>query len=487
MPSSTVLIAEAVLADWVSVEIAVLQILLVGFLVFLNGFFVASEFAIVKVRDSQLAALAAQGVKRASAARQVVAHLDSYLSATQLGITLASLALGWIGEPFIAHMLHPVFTLLGVKSAAIITSASFAIAFAIITFLHIVFGELAPKSLAIRKPVPTTLWISRPLDLFHTVFKPAIHLLNGTANFFLKHLFHIAPVGEHELAHSEEELRLILAESAKARELSPLGARISARAFELRHLNARDIATPRPEVIFLDAGDSFVANLRRARRSGHTRFPLCRGHLDDTIGLIHIKDMIALDDEPMPELDKIKRELPTIPEMMSVERLLDVFLTHRAHLALVVDEFGGAAGIVTLDDVIEELVGDIQDEFDTEQSDFERISAQEFIVRGRFALHELGDLVGFDIESEDVSTVGGYVTHLLGHFPKEGETVRIGDYRATVTKADGRRVRRVRFQRLEDGPPTPSGLRPGKPLNIDATARLSAREVSRHLRRSRYV
>ena len=183
-------------------------------------------------------------------------------------------------------------------SPTVITSSSFAIAFAIITFLHIVLGELAPKSLAIRKPVLTTLWVSRPLSLFHAIFKPAIHVLNGAANFILKRLFQIAPVGEHELAHSEEELRLILAESVNARELSTLGARISSRAFELRHLTARDIATPRPQVVFLDAGDTFAENLRRAKRSGHTRFPLCRGHLDDSLGVIHIKDMITLEDEP---------------------------------------------------------------------------------------------------------------------------------------------------------------------------------------------
>lgn len=440
--------SDRVVTDWVALELAVLQFALVFFLVFLNGFFVAAEFAIVKVRDSQLAALAAQGLKGAGPARHVVAHLDAYLSATQLGITLASLALGWIGEPFVAHMLHPFFTLAGVESPAIITTASFAIAFAIITFLHIVLGELAPKSLAIRKPVPTTLWVSRPLDLFHTIFKPAIHVLNGTANWLLKRVFGIDPVGEHELAHSEEELRLILAASEKARELSPLGARISSRAFELRHLAARDIATARPEVVFLDADASFADNLRRAKRSGCTRFPLCRGHLDDALGLIHIKDMITLDGEPQPQLEAIKRELPTVPEMMSVERLLDVFLTRHAHLALVVDEFGGAAGIVTLENVIEELVGEIQDEFDAERSEVEPINKNEFVVRGRLPLHELSELVGFEIENAEVSTVGGYITQLLGHLPKEGETTRIGHYAATVTKCDGRRVRRVKFTRV---------------------------------------
>jgi CBS domain containing-hemolysin-like protein len=449
MPIFIAAASAAPLSDWIAIEVAFLQILTVFFLVFLNGFFVASEFAIVKVRDSQIASLAGQGSKRVTVARRVVAHLDAYLSATQLGITLASLALGWVGEPFIAHMLHPVLALAGVTSPTIIASASFTIAFGIITFLHIVLGELAPKSLAIRKPVPTTLLVSRPLELFYRVFKPAIWLLQGAANLLLKTVFRIQPVGEHELAHSEEELRLLLAESEKAKTLTALGARISMRAFELQHLTAREIATPRPEVVFLDVDDSFAENLTRAKRSGHTRFPLCRGHLDETLGLIHIKDMIAIAGEPTPELSAIKRALPAVPEMMSLEKLLDVFLTKRAHLALVVDEYGGAAGIVTMDNVIEELVGDIQDEFDTELPAVERVNVDEFTVHGRLPLHELRKLAGLEVESAEVSTIGGYVTHLLGHMPKEGESVRIGEYLATVSKSDGRRVRRVAFLRAK--------------------------------------
>lgn len=445
-------VIEPIQTDWVALEIALLEIGIIVFLVCLNGFFVASEFAIVKVRESQLTALIGRGVKQAEVARHVTTHLDAYLSATQLGITLASLALGWVGEPFIAHMLHPVFLAAGITSHAAITSISFAFAFATITFLHIVIGELAPKSLAIRKPVPTTLWVSRPLKLFHTLFRPAIWVLQGTANFLLKRFFGIEPVAEHELAHTEEELRLLLAESGKARVLSSAGASISARAFDLRHLTARDITTPRPEVVFLDAADGYAENLRLAKRSGHTRFPLCRGHLDDAIGLIHIKDMIALASEPAPRLEAIRRELPAVPEMMTLEKLLDVFLTRRAHLALVVDEFGGGTGIVTLDNVIEELVGEIQDEFDVEARDFERINPDEFHVRARLPLHELRKLAGLELENSDVTTVGGYVTSVLGHLPIEGEIVQIGEYRATVLKADRRRVRRLHFQRCNLSP-----------------------------------
>lgn len=438
---------EAFTAEWVALEIVALQLIAIFFLVFLNGFFVASEFAIVKVRGSQLDALVSQGRKGAALARHVTSHLDSHLSATQLGITLASLALGWLGEPFLAHMLYPFFVLAGITSEAVITTISFTLAFAAITFLHIVLGELAPKSLAIRKPLPTTLWISRPLTLFHSAFKPAIWFLNGAANIILKRAFGIDPVGETELVHSEEELRLLLAESGKAREISSRGSAISMRALELTRLVARDVMTPRPEVVFLEVDLPFAENLARAKKSGHTRFPLCRKHLDDAFGLIHVKDMICLLDEPQPDLNALKRELLSVPEMISLEKLLDLFQSRHAHLALVLDEYGGAVGIVTLDNVIEELVGDIQDEFDTDEPPIQRISADEFTIKGRLSLHEVGELTGLELESSEVSTLGGYVTSLLGHLPQPGDSVRIGEYIVTVINTDGHRVRRLRFEK----------------------------------------
>ena len=440
----------AAVYEWVALEIALLQIATVLFLVLLNGFFVASEFAIVKVRDSQLEELARQGVKRAAGARHVLAHLDAYLSATQLGITLASLGLGWVGEPFLAHMLRPFFVLAGVNSDAVITTVSFALAFAVITFLHIVLGELAPKSLAIRKPVPTTLWVSRPLEIFHAVFRPAIWVLNGAANILLKYIFRLEPVSDHESVHSEEELRLLVAESGKAQALSAKGAGISARAFGLRHLSVRDIAIPRPSVVFLELEDSMEENVRRAKRSEHTRFPLCRGHLDDAVGLIHIKDLIVGEEEPTPDLASIRRELLRVPEMMSLERLLDLFLTSHSHMALVLDEFGGAAGIVTLEDVMEELVGEIQDEFDAEQPPLQRTSATEFTVGGYLSLHEFDQLTGLKLESDEVTTVGGYLTQLMGRLPQQGESTRIAHYRATVIQGDGRRVQRIRFEQITE-------------------------------------
>lgn len=436
-----------VATEWASGGVILLQLLAILLLVLLNGFFVASEFAIVKVRSSQLDALVEEGNKMAPFARHVTTHLDAYLSATQLGITLASLGLGWLGEPFLAHMLSPLFWNLGIHSSALIHTSSFVIAFSIITFLHIVLGELAPKSLAIRKSVPTTLWVSKPLGLFYVLFKPAIWLLNGAANQVLKHIFRIDPVTETELAHSEEELRVILAESEQAEEVSAKGREILMNALDLKRRVVRDIMTPRGDVVYLNLEDSFEENLKVAVESRHTRFPLSDGHLDNTIGLVHIKDILKLVREPNPVLTSIKRELVPVPEMMPLEKLLTFFLSRHAHLALVVDEYGGTVGMVTLDNVLEELVGDIQDEFDAEKPEYRRIADGEFVVDGLLGLYELKDLVGLDIENADVSTVGGYVTHLLGHLPKQGETTRIEDYVVTIAQTDGRRIEQVHFKK----------------------------------------
>jgi CBS domain containing-hemolysin-like protein len=443
-------LAEAVAEDWDSAGIILLKLLAVLFLALLNGFFVASEFAIVKVRPSQLDALADEGNTRAAFARHVTAHLDAYLSATQLGITLASLALGWLGEPFVAKMLEPIFAFFNITAPAVIHATSFAIAFALITFLHIVLGELAPKSLAIRKPVATALLVSRPLGLFYTLFKPAIWLLNGAANQILRYVLHIDPVGETELVHSEEELRLILDESQKSDEVSPLGRDLLVNALDMRRRVVRDIMTPRGEVVYLDIEESFEENLRKAIETRHTRFPLCRGHLDNAIGLIHIKELLPLTRDPAPDLMKIKRELIPVPEMMSLEKLLNLFLVRHAHLAIVVDEYGGTVGMVTMENVLEELVGDIQDEFDMEKAEFRKINEDEFVVAGGLGLYELRDLADIEVENADVSTVGGYVTHLLGHLPKQGEQIQIEDYRVTVTQTDGRRVGQLHFKKLHE-------------------------------------
>jgi CBS domain containing-hemolysin-like protein len=441
-------LAEGVAEHWDSPELLIGKLAAIVALVFLNGFFVASEFALVKIRMSQLEALAEEGNARAARAQTVAGDLDAYLSACQLGITLASLGLGWIGEPFLAQILQPAFALVGISSPAIITSVSFLLAFSVITFLHIVLGEQAPKILAIRKALPATLIVSGPLRVFYLVFKPAIWFLNVSSNWVLKNVLRTEPMKEGELAHSEEELRLILDESEKSDEVSSIGRDILVNALDMRRRVVRDIMTPRGEVVYLDIEDTFDDNVKKALESRHTRFPLCRGHLDNTIGLIHIKELVPLMRDPAPDLMKIKRELIPVPEMMSLEKLLNLFLVRHAHLAIVVDEYGGTVGMVTMENVLEELVGDIQDEFDTEKAEFRKINEQEFMVDGGLGLYELRDLADIEVENSDVSTVGGYVTHLLGHLPKQGEQVPIEDYIVTVAQTDGRRVGQLHFKKM---------------------------------------
>jgi CBS domain containing-hemolysin-like protein len=443
-------LADEVARQWDPIILLVAKLAVVMALVLLNGFFVVAEFALVKIRDSQLNTLAAEGIKRVALVKQIKNNLNAYLSACQVGITAASLGLGWLGEPFLARMLQPFFALAGIESTAVIKSISFALAFSAITFLHIVLGEQAPKILAIRKAMPAALFVSTPLRWFYAIFKPAIWFLNAASNWVLRHILRVEPIAEGELAHSEEELRLILRESEKSAEVTPLGRELVFNVLDLRDRVVRDIMTPRGEIVYLDLEDDFDTNVKKAIESRHTRFPLCRENLDNTVGLIHIKELLPMMRDPHPDLLKIKRELIPLPEMMPLEKLLKLFLGKHAHLALVVDEFGGTVGMVTLENVLEELVGDIQDEFDFEKEEFRKISANEFTVDGALGLYELNELAKLELESADVSTIGGYVTHLLGHLPKQGEQVKIGNYLVTVSQTDGRRVNQLHFKKLSD-------------------------------------
>jgi len=458
--SSAVLpFADALMTRWDSPAVLVGKLAVIAALVALNGFFVACEFAIVKVRASQLDTLAEEGNMRARFAKYVRGHLDAYLSATQLGITLASLALGWIGEQFLVNILEPFFALANIHSHAFATSVSVTLAFIGITFLHIVFGELGPKYTAIANPLSVVLRLIRPLGAFYVLFKPAIWLLHKSSNFLLQTVLRRQPVPSTELAHSEEELRLILEQSEKSEEVSALGRSLLMNVLDLRDRVVRDMMTPRGEIVYLDLEDEFEANARKAIESQHTRFPLCRENLDNTIGLIHIKELLPMMRDPHPDLLKIKRDLIPVPEMMPLEKLLKLFLTKHAHLALVVDEFGGTVGMVTLENVLEELVGDIQDEFDFEKEEFRKISVGEFTVDGTLGLYELNDLAKLELANADVSTIGGYVTHLLGHLPKQGEQVKIDSYLVTVSQTDGRRINQLHFKKLSDAiAPAPSKL-----------------------------
>src|SRR5436305_14198664 len=381
-------IADVVAQHWDPLMLLIVKLMTVMALVLVNGFFVVAEFALVKIRDSQLKTLADTGVKRASLVKQIRDNLNAYLSACQVGITAASLGLGWVGEPFLARMLQPFFGISGIESTAVIKSISFTLAFSAITFLHIVLGEQAPKILAIRKSMSAALFVSAPLRLFYAIFKPAIWFLNAASNWVLRRVIRVEPIAAGELVHSEEEVRLIVRESAKSAEVTPLGRELVFNALDLRDRVVRDIMTPRGEIVFLDVDDGFDTNVNKDIESRHTRFPLSRENVDNTVGLIHIKELLPMMRDPHPDLKKIKHELLPVPEMMPLENLLRLFLSKHAHVAIVVDEFGGTVGLVTLENVLEELVGDIQDEFDFEKEEFRKISANEFSVDGALGVYD---------------------------------------------------------------------------------------------------
>ena len=448
------------------------QIGLIVFFVLLNGFFVAAEFAIVKVRASQIDELIEEkrSGKRVMEAKRIVGRLDDYLAATQLGITMASVALSMFGERYIEKLLQPVFWRIwpeGTPSWLPIPVISFIIAFSILTFLHVVFGELMPKSLAIRRSLNTTLAVSTPLTGFERLFRWAIILLNGTANRLLRWFFRIDTTHEHANIHSAEELQLLVEESQRSKQVTPTERDISINALELNDLVARDVMTPRTEIVALDPREDFHANLKLALESKHTRFPLRERNLDVCLGVVHIKDFLRIINDPKPDLAKIRRDIIIAPETQPLDELLKTFLAKRAHMALVVDEFGATVGMVTLEDVLEELVGEIEDEFDSpvpQNEGFERLGPDAFNVDGRLPLYTLSEHTDLELDSDEVSTIGGYVTSELGRLPDAGDTLTLEGYEVTVLTVDGRRILRLQFRRRNlESEEAPGSAEPAAP------------------------
>jgi CBS domain containing-hemolysin-like protein len=410
-------------------------------LILLNGFFVAAEFALVKVRPTQLDPLAAEGGKSAEIARHMLRHLDAYLSATQLGITLASLALGWVGEPAFSWLVGPAVSLVAGNNPDLVHTVSLTISFLVITVLHIVLGEQAPKTLAIRRAEETALLVSFPLYAFYKLTYPAIWVLNHAANRLLK-LFGVTPAAEGELAHDEEELRLLLS-SSKESQLSTQKRELLDNIFELSHRMARQIMLPRQDVVYLSTQRPLAENLRLARRSGHTRFPLCEGDLDHVIGLLHIKDIFHRE-RPLTALTEVAREIAFVPETLELDRLLKRMRTERFHMAAVIDEYGGVSGIVTLEDVIEEIVGSIQDEFDVEKPELVEKGEGVYQVSGGMLVEDLEEALGVELSERDEDTIGGVVLSELGRNPAVGDRVELGPVTIEVLEVQLNRVATLR-------------------------------------------
>jgi CBS domain containing-hemolysin-like protein len=420
-------------------------------LVALNGFFVAAEFAMIRVRQTRIAELVSEGTVPARAVLNLLKRLDTYLSATQLGVTLASLALGAVGEPAVAHILSGVFSRLGIgQGSASAHIIAVGLGFVLITFFHIIFGELLPKWWVIAHTEQTALAVSRPMRLFLTLGYPLIFLLEGAAKAIAKPL-HIEPGDGHEQAHSEEEILAIMAHSHEQGELRPSEIEIAENVFDFAHTQAKEIMVPRVDMVYLSTTWSLARNVEVAVESGFTRYPLCEGDRDHILGMIHIKDLLAIAGNSNADIRSIKRDIIGIPETKPIDELLKELQKSHTHQAVVVDEYGGTAGLVTLEDIIEELIGEIQDEHD-QPPPFLPLdeTGRSFSVAGTVALDEVTETLGLPIDNPaDYDTIGGYALHELRLPPRYGASARLDGFDVSVAEVTGRRIRRLLFTRHE--------------------------------------
>ena len=436
--------------------------LIIAGLVFVNGFFVAAEFALVKVRTSQIDQLVEEGHWAARLTSRALDHLDAYLSASQVGITVASLALGWALENRLVGGVRSWLEregLVGSRFAGIAIIALVPIAaFAFVTFLHVALGEQAPKSLAIRSAKVVALWTAPPLVAIYYIFWPVIWLLNNASQLTLW-MLGLGRTDHIELSHTEEELRHILAESAAGGHLSRNERVMIENVLNLEEKTARRVMVPRPDIVYLSLSRPLEDNLRIARQAGHTRYPLCEDDLTTVIGMIHVKDLFRAGASGNGRIDlrKWARKVPFLPEMLRLDHLLVEFQRNRVHLAMLIDEYGSAVGMVSLENVLEELVGPIQDEFDRETPQVTPVGDEAFEVDATCPLDVLAEACGVEIPEEtDVETAGGLILDKLGRLAKTGDAVIVGHHRLTVLHADPTRIRRIRVEPAVEGPAEPS-------------------------------
>jgi magnesium and cobalt exporter, CNNM family len=410
------------------------EIIGVVFLVLVNAFFVISEFAIVKVRDTRVAELAAGGSRRARVADHIVNHLDAYLSATQLGVTVASLGLGWLG----ASAFTDIFDVAVSRTAAAI------IAFVFVTFITIIFGELVPKSLAIRKAERSTLIVALPLRWFYLITRPLTWLMYISAAGILK-LFRIQPASERDLAHSEEELRMIIEASQEGGHIDEVEQTLMRRALTFGDRTVGDIMVPRTEMAALPTSTLVGQAIEEIAETNHTRYPVYEEDVDNIVGYVHVKDLYRMPSDA--SLRRMLRPIGFIAETSNIELALQRFQSTRTPLTIVVDEHGGTAGIVTIQDVVEELIGEVQDEFDVEAPEIEEREDGTYSIDGGARIDYLEEALGLDVPEEGFPTLGGRVFEQLQRRPHIGDEAEIGDFRAQVLEVDGMRISRVLLTR----------------------------------------
>ncbi|MBK8030362.1 MAG: HlyC/CorC family transporter [Chloroflexi bacterium] len=432
----------------------VLGLLGVLALVFMNGFFVAAEFAFVGSRKTRIAQMAQEGSAGAKSAQKAIEHLDSYIAATQLGITLASLGLGWIGEPAIAHLFEPIFERFLTEDAALTVgrTISVAISFAIVTTLHIVLGELAPKSIALNRPEEVSVIVARGATLFHNVFRPIIRVMNGVGNAVVR-LIGIPPASGHQQVHSAEELEMLVHSSREAGLLQESEEVLLRRVFDFSEISVEEIMQPRVEIDAVDVATPLADLLALMVEQHHSRYPVYDDHIDNMIGVLYVKDLFdVFIKQPTLlnggasafDLRPLLRKPLYVPMTLGVDKLLEDMRRTQTHLAIVIDEYGGVAGLATLDDILAELVGELSDEFDERETPV--LPADQNIVDGlesMTAIIERFGEPGIEVES---TTIGGYVAERLERIPLAGDTVAYGEaYDVVVLQMDGMRVSEVRF------------------------------------------
>ncbi|MEH6848498.1 MULTISPECIES: hemolysin family protein [Bacillus] len=427
------------------------NLILVVALIALTGFFVAIEFAIVKVRSSRIDQLVGEKKRGAVAAKKVISHLDEYLSACQFGITITALGLGWLGEPTVKHVLEPILITLHI-SPPIANTVSFIIAFAVITFFHVVVGELAPKTFAIQKAEQVSLMFSKPLIYFYRIMYPFIWALNHAARF-VAGLFGLEPASEHEVAHSEEELRLILSESYESGEINQAEFKYVNNIFEFDNRLAKEIMVPRTEIVGLYAEDVFETHIEIIRQEKYTRYPVFGEDKDEVIGMVNVKDFfIRYMDGERQEAKSITTYTRSVIEVMENIPIHDLLLSmqkKRIPLAILYDEYGGTAGLVTLEDILEEIVGEIRDEYDEdEHPPIQHISDNCKIVDGKVLISEINDLFGLHLNEQDVDTIGGWLM-MQGQPIAEGDRTVVGEWTFTILEKDMHQIKRVEIKKME--------------------------------------
>lgn len=421
-----------------------LNLFLILFLLLANGFFVASEFALVSVRQTRINQLANEGNNTAKMTSNALKELDKYIAATQLGITIASIGLGWVGEATLARLIHPLFDFLPYVSNTIAThTVAVALAFVLITFMHVVIGELMPKSIALQYPEKTTLFITRPLVFVAKIFTPFIFLLNGFGNWLLK-LLKIPPASQLHSVHTEEELDMIIDASYKGGVLNETENFLLKNTLKFTDLTAKQIMVPRCDVVSIPV-DIDIENLKKIiLENQYTRYPVYDGNIDNITGILHVKDLYSckMRNEDINIGDILRKPL-FVTETMTTDVLLQNFKNNKTEIAVVIDEFGGMSGIISLEDVLEEIFGEVQDEFDEEEKDIRKVGEDKYIVNGLLRVNEFFEYFGIQQQEDAVETICGLVQKLLGRLAKINDEVMIEGFRLKVVELKGRRIKKL--------------------------------------------